>query len=165
MTESKVSDKNEIKKHIAVFKGKVDKYLPSGLSADVLILRAHLICEYYLNQILILKHKVDAKKIDELRFFEKLDLAFDKSDTYEKNIFDRVNKLNKLRNRVGHELEYVLSEYDVDLIGFYNGEKYIAKKYDLSNDLNILLRDVLLEIIIDLSVVILTGITEYKKKA
>lgn len=59
-TDKKQDD--EFKYHIKALKKKVDKFLSVEMPADVLIIKTHLISEYYLNQILVLRELVRAKK-------------------------------------------------------------------------------------------------------
>jgi hypothetical protein len=140
----------EIKKHSVFVMEKIKKFLSGEKPADVLIIKSHLLCEYYLNQILIIKGISEAKEIDKLTFFDKNNKAFDLNITNQKNIHNRLSRLNKLRNKIGHELEYSLSEYDVDSLGHLTGKKYILDKYDFNN-IEDLLRNTLIIIVIDVA--------------
>ena len=102
--------------------------LPDSPS-DTLIIKAHLLCEYYVNQLLILRGLCSFKEVDSLKFWEKIKKAFENGKPNEKLAFNYLNQLNKLRNRVGHELEYSLSESDVDSLGYVAGKDYILEKY------------------------------------
>lgn len=144
--------KNEMKKHIGVLVDKIDTFLVIGNPSDVLIIKAHLICEYYLNQILILKGLRVAREIDKLTFHQKRCIALDTSNKKEHETSEALAALNRLRNRVGHELEYKLTEADVDSLGYCDGKDYILQKYELENNLQELLVEVLKGIVIDASV-------------
>jgi len=152
----------EIKKHIRVLQDKIDKFLDKGKPSDILIIKSHLICEYYINQILILKEICNAKELFELKFSEKVTKALDNSKEKQKIIGSKINALNKLRNKVGHELEYVLSEADIDNLGYRDGKEYILDKYEHSN-LEDLLRSVLKKIVIDLGLFLFDLVYEEKK--
>ena len=154
---------SEVTRHFKPLNEKIEKFLSAEKPADVLIVKSHLICEYYLNQILILKDLCSAREIDKLDFFEKANKALDLNDVNQKNIYDRLLRLNKLRNKIGHELEYELSESDVDGLGYYLGKSYVIDKYEYSNLKKLLLR-VLIVIVIDVSLLVLDLISEIKKK-
>lgn len=155
--------KTEIDKHMRVLKEKLKRFFSEETPPDVLIIKSHLICEYYLNQILILKDKCNANQINRLSFYEKNDKAFDKDDKKQKTLFDLLRVLNKLRNKVGHELEYVLSESDVDSLGFLFGKEYVLEKYDFET-LREQLRNTLMLMVIDVAFVVFDIVNHQKKK-
>ena len=74
-----------------------------------------------------------------------------------------MHKLNQLRNKVGHELEYVLAESDVDNLGYIRGQSYILNKYDFEN-LNDLLHDTLETIVIDVAMHVYIMVDTMKKE-
>ncbi len=160
--EVRTKIKAELEKHQRVLIEKIKSFLATEKPSDVLIIKAHLICEYYLNQILILKKLCTAKQISEKGFFEKCNLALDITKADENECRDSLLGLNKLRNKVGHELEYLLSETDVDSLGFLKGEVYILKKYDFDS-LQELLRNTLIGIVIDLSLIVFSLVYDIKK--
>lgn len=127
------SPKSTNARHYGVLKARLDKYLASGTASDVLIIKTHLICEYYLNQILILKDICTASQIEDLTFYKKLEKALDRSNKFEMETFIGLGQLNKLRNKVGHELEYALSESDLDKLGLFEGKEYLIKKYEFDS--------------------------------
>ena len=151
----------EINKHRKALKEKIKKYLTPDKPVDVLIMKANLICEYYVNHILILKEKASAQEINELNFFVKINKAFNQQDDEQKKLRDRLVKLNNLRNRVGHELEYVLSEYDVDCLGYLTGKEYVLEKYNYE-DKKQLLYITLLYIVIDVALFVTGLVTDEK---
>ncbi len=148
--EDAAKEKDYISKHVKMAKAKIVKFLPRESPSDVLIIKSHLICEYYINQILILKDICSAKQINKLTFYDKLQKSFNLDDKDQRKMFERIERLNKLRNKVGHELEYILSESDVDNLGYIVGKEYILEKYDFET-LSDLLRNTLLLLVIDLS--------------
>lgn len=155
--------KSEITKHIRVIKEKIERFLSEEKPADILIIKSHLICEYYLNQILIVKGISKAKEINKLSFFDKVNKALDMLDEEQKNIHEKLIELNKLRNKIGHELEYVLSESDVDNLGYLTGKEYILNKYDFDK-LENLLRRTLVLIVIDVSMLLFQLVSKEKNK-
>ena len=155
-------NKTEIDRSIKTLMEKIDRFLSEKNPSDVLIIKSHLICEYYLNQILILNGKSTAKEIDKLSFFDKANKAFDLQNQGQKNTHDRIVKLNQLRNRVGHELEYTLSESDVDTLGYFTGKEYVLKKYEFDK-LEDLLRNTLIDIVVEVALIVI-NIVKLEKK-
>ncbi|MES2416224.1 MAG: hypothetical protein V4504_00790 [Patescibacteria group bacterium] len=160
MENNKQKEKNF---HITDLIKKINKFLSEEKSADILIIKAHLLCEYYVNQILILREKCSHKEVESLTFKEKITKALDLNDTGEKLIFDYINKLNKLRNKVGHELEYTLSESDVDSLGYVQGKEYILNKFEHETDLE-RLRSVLNTIVIKTALLLINSVDLERKK-
>jgi hypothetical protein len=154
--------KSEIQKHYRVLTDKLKRFLSKESPSDVLIIKAHLICEYYLNQILILRELCTSKDLSKFTFNDKLEKSLDKTDGKEKDSFEAIKKLNKLRNKIGHELEYSLSESDIDDLGFLRGKEYILEKYDFET-LPELLRNTLTIIVIDLSFIVFSIVDSQKK--
>ena len=162
--EQKNDPVKEIDKHVRVLKEKINKFLSGEKPSDVLIIKSHLISEYYLNQILVLKNLFPPQEIDQLNFYEKNKKSFDLQTPNEKNIYERLKKLNKLRNKVGHELEYTLSEFDVDTLGYLTGKDYILIKYDYEK-IEDLLRFILIGIVIDLAIHVFGLVSIEKEKS
>lgn len=154
---------SEIDKHLRVVKQKINTYLTNTQSSDVLIIKSHLICEYYLNQILLIKEKCDSRDIKDLSFFVKTQKAFDLNNSFEKIIYLKIIALNDIRNKTGHELEYVLTESDVDALGYINGKEYILKKFDF-DDIQKTLHDILIDTVLDISLFLFRLISNEKKK-
>lgn len=161
--ENTEKQKSEIKNHLRVLKDKLIKFLINGTSPDILIIKSHLICEYYLNQILILKEICSANNINTMVFAEKNNKALDQSVLNEKLSYDSLKILNNLRNKVGHELEYVLSESDIDNLGFLRGKNYILDKYSFET-LSDQLRSILTDVVIDIAMVLFKLVETEKSK-
>ena len=147
--------------HIKDLIQKINKFLSDEKPSDILIIKAHLLCEYYINQILILRETCSVKDIESLTFNEKIQKAFNLNDKDEKLIFDYTNRLNKLRNKVGHELEYSLSESDVDSLGYIQGKEYILEKYDYETDIE-RLRTILRLIVIQTALLLIGSVKKEK---
>ena len=128
-----------------------------------MIIKSHLLSEYYINQILILREICSVKDIETWTFHEKIEKALNLTNAEEKLIFDYNNRLNKLRNKVGHELEYSLSESDIDSLGYVQGKDYILNKYEIETDLE-RLRSMLNNIVINTALILINSIAEEKKK-
>jgi hypothetical protein len=153
----------EIDKHSKHLYQKINKFLSLDKPSDVIILKSHLICEYYINQILIFRNIHTIHEIDDKKFYQKINSAFDTNIPEEKNILEKLKALNKLRNKVGHELEYLLSESDVDMIGYLGGKDYIIKKYDYTS-IDVLLRHILIMTVCDVSMFLFKIISAEKNK-
>lgn len=139
--------------HKNIIRNKIEKFLSKEKSSDVLIIKSHLICEYYINQILIIKELCKAKEVKDLDFYHKVNKALSINNPEEKILHEKIIELNKLRNKVGHELEYILSESDVDSLGYISGKDYILEKYKFT-DMHELLRRTLIMIAIDISILL-----------
>ena len=159
---SRPTDDSGLSKHITPLREKLSKFLAQDKPTDVLIIKAHLICEYYLNQILIIKESCNANELNRISFSQKNERALNRENQFERQSSDSLRILNRIRNRVGHELEYVLSEADVDALGYVQGKEYILRKYD-SSDLSALLRWVLIIIATDIALV-LFGLVKKQQK-
>ena len=93
------------------------------------LLRIHLLVEHYLDQIL----KKEMKKGDILTkgnrvsVFRKINIV-EAMDIFPAHIIEGLYKLNSLRNKCVHSLEYKISESDLDEIGELFGEEYSEMK-------------------------------------
>lgn len=121
--------------HLENLNLKIQKFLKDEDKADLLIIKSHLLCEYYLNQILVLEDKCEGGKLDDLTFSQKLEKALNSDSSFDSKTKKIVSKLNSIRNKVGHELEYQLSESDLDRLGFVIGKEYLVEKYKQKEDI------------------------------
>lgn len=108
--ESTQKETLEISKHIRVVKEKIDTYLSEDQPSDVLIIKSHLICEYYINQILLVTEKCNSKEMRDLTFYKKLQKVFNKEELREKPLYRKVKTLNNLRNKTYLEKKRFLAE-------------------------------------------------------
>lgn len=153
----------DFKRHGEHLNKKIRDYLHDETSTGLLIIKTHLIAENYLNQILVLKNSVKATKIDNLTFHDKNEKAFDLNTPIEAMAHAYLTRLNKIRNRVGHDLEYVVAEADIDSLGYIQGQEYIFNKYQIEDSLA-LLKNVLIHITVILSFVVYKVIKDLKSK-
>ena len=116
-----------------------------------IILRTHLLCEYYLDQILVAKISRGDSLIDDSRttFAYKIQLikAFNFLENSQAYLLDSAAGLNKVRNNCSHTLDYSVSESDVDKIGRPQGAGYLSQKINLGDDLKKLLINTLVTLI------------------
>jgi hypothetical protein len=143
-------------KHYNELHAKITKHLNSA-EPDVLIIKTHLICEYYLSQLIALENGSFLK----LNFPDKVSRAI----KHNEQTCEILRLLNTLRNKIGHELNYTLSESDIDSLGYklYSSQEYVIKKYDYENEVD-LLRAVLIKIVIKLAVLVEIKVEELKPK-
>jgi len=109
------------------------KHLPVSENTLVLLLKGHLLIEYILNHLIILEKEGSAKLVEELGFAEKLEIV-EKEKILEGQKILPIKRLNKIRNKLSHELEYQITEADVDYLGFCLGKDYIHRKTRLLED-------------------------------
>lgn len=164
--EQNDSEKTQSEKHFIKFRQKINAFMSVDKPDDILILKAHLLCEYYINQILII-NDIPRGQTESLTFAQKIDLLSKQKIGLLTEEIRTLQKLNRLRNKVGHELEFNLSESDVDEIGYTLLEKdYIVKKYEFDDNKK-LLRELLISIIMSTAVSLSLYTEDYinKKKS
>lgn len=72
------------------------------------ILKAHLYTEYYLNKYLLELYKLKEKKVANLSFDQKIKFIDTKKDSLT-SLLPAINKFNKIRNNMAHDLGYLLT--------------------------------------------------------
>ena len=102
----------------------------SGHSKDVsAILNIHLVAEYYLDQIILISLPRADVLLNETRLTFALKLLIVKSlDVVSDDVVASLKGLNRVRNLCSHELEYRVTESNIDLIGRPYGKKYTSYK-------------------------------------
>jgi hypothetical protein len=95
-----------------------------------MVLRCHLLAEYYLDRTIVASLPRGDIIIDnESRFMFMDKLAVVESlDNITKDVIDSLKKLNKVRNSCTHEQDYEILEGDIDKIGMPFGAKYLKAK-------------------------------------
>lgn len=108
-----------------------NRHIPLSTDLEYTALRTHLLVEYYLNHLLIIKLGADKfDEIENLGFHAKIHrLKALKIEELENWMISVLFKLNKIRNNLSHSLEYKISEADIDSLGFYFGKDYIYRKF------------------------------------
>lgn len=141
-------------------KKKIKKYFDPGfkrfmtiagpdLDPVLMVLRAHLLAEYYIDQLICLEIPRGDIILDKgFSFFQKLTILKSLDITKEK-LVDCLEALNKLRNRCAHDMEYAISETDIDKIGLPQGKYYFEdkEKYPINKNRKTLLHLTLIGII------------------
>jgi len=145
--EEKTSEKDDIKyreidkkidEYLKIAFDNFDKYIPVKEDDTLILLKAHLLAEYYINQLIILFYEADGYKKVEDDFSEKIKYIENIRNTKDKQILKgseikAIRRLNNTRNKLSHEIEYNISEADVDLMGFCFGSRYIHQKFKRKN--------------------------------
>lgn len=123
------------------------KVVNPKLDPILMILKALLLAEYYIDQLISLEiPRGDIILDNNFTFAQKLTIL--KSlDIMDHNLWDSLNALNKLRNRGAHDMEYKISETDIDKIGFSQGKDYSELKEKHSQNKKTLLHLTLIGII------------------
>jgi len=112
-----------------------------------MILKSHLLAEYYIDQFIALGiPRGDIILNKGFSFSQKLTIL-ESLNIAEKNIIDSLGALNRLRNRCTHDMDYKISESDIDKIGFLQGKSYFNDKEYLGYDQKNLLHLTLIGII------------------
>lgn len=125
---------------------KIEKAIKSQPKELVLILQAHLFAENFIDEIIrTLLKRGDILMDSNFTFYQKL-LIIQALDILDARLIDVLKRLNKYRNKVSHELQYNLTERDVDLIGSPFGEYYMKCKKSYG-DINSRLRWVIYTLI------------------
>ena len=118
---------------------RIDSFLNDVEDYELILLKGHLLIEESLNRINELF--VNTKTLDELglTFHKKALLASDFSKYgKESQLFTRVFKVNKIRNKLAHKLEHDVISDLMELIKEYNGgvlPKSINRKKTFNNSL------------------------------
>lgn len=109
----------------------------SGQHKDVAaILNCHLVAEYFLEQIIHAQiPRADVLLTEgRLTFSNKL-LLVKSLDVIDDEVIASLKGLNKVRNLCSHELEYTITDANIDLIGRPYGKEYIEVRREHGNDI------------------------------
>lgn len=114
------------------------KTVPSSVEVVTMILRCHLLAEYYLDKLIELKiPRGDIITENRFQFYDKL-IIVEAFDVIEKDLLDVLRKLNKIRNACSHVLSYEISEEDIDKLGAPLKASYIEIKKKNKNKKDLL---------------------------
>lgn len=116
-----------------------------GHSKDVaIILRCHLLAEYFLDQIILITLLRGDLIITDghLTFTNKL-LLVKSLNVVNDDVLTSIKHLSTVRNNCSHQMDYNISEADIDLIGRPFGKEYSKSKQKIKKT-NGLLEDTLM---------------------
>lgn len=106
----------------------IEKLINDQSKESQFVLRAHLIVEYLLEEIIQYTIKRSDILLDNnFNFPQKVSIAYS-TGALEEKIATSLKNLNKVRNKFSHELHYKISEKDVDSIGIPLGDIYKKEK-------------------------------------
>lgn len=120
----------------------------------LIILKCHLLSEYYLNELLMSQlprsdHIINSHRA-QFGYMQKL-CIIDAMQIIPNDYVDSLTQLNKVRNNCGHESQYTVTEKDIDNIGTPFGLKYSQlKRKVVSGELDVYLHDLLLNVMMTL---------------
>jgi len=127
-------------------------------SEVTMILRAHLLAEYYINRLIEAElscgYFITKEKIT---FYNKLIIikAFGIPIKGKEGVCFSLSGLNNLRNSCAHVINYKISENDIDKIGLPLGRRYTQLKFEpLKNLKSLLYRTLGLLLINDLAFIV-----------
>jgi hypothetical protein len=130
--------KERIKKLAHRFLNDFEFRIKRETDISVILLKGHLLIEYYLDQIILLFFDKE-KDLRKLSFFEKIRIVeerkiFDKTGWVVDNIIKKLYAINNVRNNLAHDLGFTITESELDSIGYTFGREYVLKKFADSND-------------------------------
>ncbi len=100
----------------------------TDLDETTIILRSHLLAEYYLDHFLLESlARGDLITDSRITFSTKLQVV-EALDILPRAFVDSVRNLNVVRNRCAHSLDYKVTESDIDKIGRPFGKDYREMK-------------------------------------
>jgi hypothetical protein len=139
-----------------------NRHVAKESDLSTILLKGHLLVEYYMDLILVLEYDTDIN-VDHWSFFQKIrKLDEDKKIGIERSIIHVLYKLNELRNRLAHNLDFKISIFDIDSIGLALGREYIIEKYKTEKDVRSLTLWVIKNIVGDSFYYIYAEIAKHK---
>lgn len=104
------------------------------------ILRAHLLTEYYMDRIILLKFpRGDKISGDKGLSFRQKVLIIAALDVLPDRAIGALRNLNTVRNRLAHEMDHDVTKADVEQIGRCFGKIFTMESRECGSDLNKLL--------------------------
>lgn len=100
-----------------------------------LLLKGHLLIENILQETLAVFDCQKTGRIDRISFHEKTNFLKNLQEYKDeiKGVSPLLYSLNEVRNDLAHNLDFKISESDVNKIGINLGSKYIIKKYEIGH--------------------------------
>lgn len=131
-----------------------DKFTKTVLKAKdavTMLVRCHLLAEYYLDTIIATNIPRGDIIVDyRFQYSEKL-IIVEALNVIPKEILDSLKKLNSVRNQCSHVLNYDISEDDIDKIGRPFGKRYAEHKAESGDNSRKLLECTLITLMASLS--------------
>lgn len=140
-----------------------ERFIKATTGGDELvnmILRSHLLVEYYIDQLIMVSMPRGDLLTENSRitFAEKLKIlkALDIFSSKSQYLIDSATGLNQVRNSCSHTLDYSISEADIDKVGKPMGTFYLKSKSANYTSLKQLVLDTLMHLIAHLD-----GLTDF----
>lgn len=116
------------------------KYCDYDLDPELIVLKGHLVSERYLERYirLFLCNGNRITKNSRFSYSQKLEIVAAIGGITD-DILVSLKNLNKIRNKMAHELDYSISIDDIDFLGKELGRTYFEFKNDRGDDLKNLL--------------------------
>jgi len=127
------------------------KVLQGPSEGSSIILRCHLLVEYFMDKIIQISLKRGHIITDndvKFSFYHKL-FIIKSLDVIKDDVLISIKKLNKVRNKLSHEMDYIVLESDIDSIGQPFGDYYAESKKKARDD-DELLVNTLMKIVVAL---------------
>lgn len=106
----------------------------------MMVLRAHLLAEHYIDLIVMTGLRRGDIIIDRNYTFSQKLTIIESLDCLDKELIDSLKALNAVRNQCSHILDYQVIEQDIDKIGRPFSRKYLDYKKKYGTDyLNLLI--------------------------
>lgn len=146
--EPKVS--NEFKHLIIKLTNDFKNHVSSQSDLSVVLLKGHLLIEYFLNQLIIINDL--QTNVSTAGFKQKIDELKSKS-IIDQTLCKHLERLNKTRNDMAHTISFELNESNIDSLGYTFGKEYVLKKYEigpenLKDQLVWILDEILVQVVI-----------------
>lgn len=101
---------------------KINKKLSSYSPEITTLIQVHLFVESYIDKYLLYFFKNGEKIVKEISFFNKL-IILESTGSIDMELIRVIKELNKLRNKVAHNLDYRITQDDIDALYIGKGFK------------------------------------------
>ena len=160
MDEDKEKGLSRIEKFVRKHFKDFEQHIVQEKDLSIILLKGHLLIEYYLEHLVLLFFD-KSKKVSKMGFYGKV-CALREKNVFNVGVEKHLLELNDVRNSLAHRLDFQISTYEIDKIGYNMGKDYILKKLDLevgsSNSTKELLIWVISEIASDVYVPVISKV-------
>ena len=128
--------KPSIKRLFSQHSDEFQQYIEKEKDLSVILLKSHLLIEYYLDHLILLL-KENHGNLRRIGFYEKLQILEKQSPFFKKpggTMLKSLYALNNVRNNLAHQLNFEISQSELDAIGYEIGREYIIEKYKINGD-------------------------------
>lgn len=149
-----IVDAAEIERFMEIETEELTKIFVGDVEPLVLILKAHLYTENFLEKIILVTLARGDKIVDNgsFTYHNKL-LICEAADVISDSLVSSLRNLNKLRNKFAHQLDMKISMADITKIGSPLGKEFTKVKKDKLGDPQLLFSSVLVIICVKLAII------------